>query len=79
MKMATRHNLRAVAAETKQVIFAAELFSILHPATLPMLEQMFEEIRQSADFDGEPELKRRAELGIAAVRLAAREHDGLDS
>ena len=27
-------------------IFVAELFAILHPATLPMLERMFEDVKQ---------------------------------
>jgi hypothetical protein len=32
--------------------FVAELFVILHPATLPMLERMFEDVKQDAETDG---------------------------
>jgi hypothetical protein len=60
-------------------IFVAELFAILHPATLPMLERMFEDVKQDADNDGERELKRRAEIGIAAARIALREQEALDT
>ena len=60
-------------------IFVAELFAILHPATLPMLERMFEDVKQDAENDGERELKRRAEIGIAAARIALREQEALDT
>ena len=60
-------------------IFVAELFAILHPATLPMLERMFEDVKQDADNDGERELKRRAEIGIAAARIALREQEAVDT
>ena len=43
-------------------IFVAELFAILHPATLPMLERMFEDVKQDAENDGELGLKWRAEI-----------------
>ena len=59
--------------------FVAELFAILHPATLPMLERMFEEVKQDAEIDGEWELKRRAEIGIAAAKIAAREHEAIEN
>jgi len=59
--------------------FVAELFSLLHPATLPMLERMFEDVKQDAETDGETELKRRAEIGIAAARIAAREQEAIEN
>ena len=34
-------------------VFVAELFAILHPAVLPMLERMFEDVRLDAENDGE--------------------------
>ena len=60
-------------------IFVAELFAILHPATLPMLERMFEDVKQDAENDGELGLKWRAEIGIAAARIALREQEALDT
>jgi len=59
--------------------FVAELFVILHPATLPMLERMFEDVKQDAETDGEWGLKRRAEIGIAAARIAAREQEAIET
>lgn len=59
--------------------FVAELFVILHPATLPMLERMFEDVKRDAETDGEQELKRRAEIGIAAARIAAREQEAIET
>jgi hypothetical protein len=60
-------------------IFVAELFAILHPATLPMLERMFEDVKQDAENDGELGLKWRAEIGLAAARIALREQEALDT
>src|SRR5271165_4686795 len=57
--------------------FVAELFSILHPATLPMLERMFEDVGQDAENDGELELKWRAEIGVAAAKLALKQQEAL--
>ena len=59
--------------------FVAELFVILHPATLPMLGRMFEDVKRDAETDGEWELKRRAEIGIAAARIAAREQEAIET
>ena len=59
--------------------FVAELFSLLHPATLPMLERMFEDVKQDAEIDGELELKWRADTGIAAAKLALSEQEALES
>jgi len=59
--------------------FVAELFVILHPAALPMLERMFGDVKQDAETDGEWELKRRAEIGIAAARIAAREQEAIET
>ena len=59
--------------------FVAELFAILHPATLPMLERMFEDVKQDAENDGEWGLKRRTEIGIAAARIAAREQEAIEN
>jgi hypothetical protein len=58
--------------------FIAEILSILHPATLPMLERMFEDVKQDAENDGELELKWRAEIGIAAARIALREQQAVE-
>ena len=60
-------------------VFAAELFAILHPAVLPMLERMFEDVKQDAEHDGELELKWHAEIGIAAAKMALREQEALDT
>ena len=59
--------------------FVAELFATLHPATLPMLERMFEDVKQDAETDGEWGLKRRAEIGIAAARIAAQEQETIEN
>jgi hypothetical protein len=59
--------------------FVAELFATLHPATLPMLMRMFEDVKQDAETDGEWELKRRAEIGIAAASIAAREQEAIEN
>ena len=59
--------------------FVAELFATLHPATLPMLKRMFEDVKQDAETDGEWELKRRAEIGIAAASIAAREQEAIEN
>ena len=78
----TREKLRSGAGQAvDQVLanFVAELFTILHPATLPMLERMFEDVKQDAETDGEWELKRRAEIGIAAARIAAREQEAIEN
>jgi hypothetical protein len=40
---------------------------------------MFEDVKQDADNDGERELKRRAEIGIAAARIALREQEALET
>jgi hypothetical protein len=60
-------------------ILVAELFAILHPATLPMLDRMFEDVKQDAENDGELGLKWRAEIGLAAARIALREQEALDT
>jgi hypothetical protein len=44
-----------------------------------MLEHMFEDVKQDAETDGEWGLKRRAEIGIAAVRIAAREQEAIEN
>ena len=59
--------------------FVAELFFILHPATLPMLLRMFEDVKQDAENDGELQLKWRAEIGIAAARIALKGQEALDT
>ena len=68
-----------LAADRALAIFVAELFVTLHPATLPMLERMFEDVKQDAETDSEWELKRRAEIGIAAVRIAVREQEAIET
>ncbi len=83
--VSTRLVLRSSAGQTDcaidraLVIFAAELFAILHPATLPMLERMFADVKQDAENDGELGLKWRAEIGLAAARIAVREQEALDT
>jgi len=67
------------ASDNLLAVFVAELFAVLHPATLPMLERMFEDVRQDAETDGELEMKWRAEIGLAAARIALREQAALES
>jgi hypothetical protein len=38
-----------------------------------MLERMFEDIKQDAETDGELGLKRLAQIGIAAAKIALQE------
>jgi len=40
---------------------------------------MFEDVKQDAETDGEWGLKRRAEIGIAAARIAAREQEAIET
>ena len=80
-----REKLRSDAGQNELAVeqvlanFRAELFIILHPATLPILERMFEDVKLAAETDGEWELKRRAEIGIAAARIAAREQEAIEN
>ena len=80
-----REKLRSGAGQNELAVdqvlanFVAELFATLHPATLPMLERMFEDVKQDAETDREWELKRRAEIGIAAARIAAREQEAIEN
>ena len=67
------------ASDNLLTVFVAELFAVLHPATLPTLERMFEDVKQDAENDGELELKWRAEIGLAAARIALREQEALES
>ena len=67
------------AFERVLAIFVAELFAILHPATLPMLLRMFEDVKEDAESDGELELKWRAEIGMTAAEIALREQEALDT
>ncbi|MFY9736399.1 MAG: hypothetical protein WAL02_14910 [Rhodoplanes sp.] len=60
-------------------IFVAELFAILHPAVLPMLERMFAEVKEDAEIDGESRMKWHAEIGLAAARIALLEQQALDT
>lgn len=59
-------------------VFVAKLFAILHPAVLPMLERLFEDVRQDAEKDGELGLKWRAEIGLLAARLALQEQEAVE-
>lgn len=59
-------------------VFVAELFAILHPAVLPMLERMFEDVRLDAENDGELRLKWRAEIGLLAARIALQEQEAIE-
>ena len=80
-----REKLRSGAEQNELAVdqvlanFVAELFATLHPATLPMLERMFEDVKQDAENDGEWGLKHRAEIGIAAARIAAREQEAIET
>jgi hypothetical protein len=56
----------------------ADVFAMLHPATLPMLKRMFEDFRRDAEDDGQAELIARADKAIAAVSLVVTEQDALD-
>ena len=40
---------------------------------MPMLQRMFEDVKQDA------ETKRRANIGIAAARIAAREQEAIEN
>ena len=60
-------------------IFVAELFAILHPAVLPMLERMFAEVKEDAEIDGESRMKWHAEIGLAAAKIALLEQQALDT
>jgi hypothetical protein len=51
-------------------ILVAELFAILHPATLPMLDRMFEDIKQDAENDGE--------LGLNSLKTMQAWRDDLE-
>lgn len=55
----------------------ADLFAMLHPATLPMLKRMFEDFRRDAEDDGQAELIARADKAIAAVALVMAEQESL--
>lgn len=55
----------------------ADVFAMLHPATLPMLKRMFEDFRRDAEDDGQTELIARADKAIAAVALVMAEQDAL--
>lgn len=57
----------------------AELFGILHPAVVPMLERMFEDIKQDAAIDGELELIRLAQLGMTAAKIALCKQEALNT
>jgi hypothetical protein len=80
-----REKLRSGAGQNELAVdqvlanFVAELFVILHPATLPMLERMFEDVKQDAETDGEWELRRRANIGLAAIRIAAQEQEAIEN
>ena len=47
----------------------ADVFAMLHPATLPMLQVMFEDFKRDADDDDQAELTARADKALAAVNL----------
>lgn len=55
----------------------ADVFAMLHPATLPMLKRMFEDFRRDAEDDGQAELIARADKAIAVVALVIAEQDAL--
>jgi hypothetical protein len=55
----------------------ADVFAMLHPATLPMVKRMFEDFRRDAEDDGQAELIARADKAIAAVTLVMAEQDAL--
>jgi hypothetical protein len=53
----------------------ADVFAMLHPATLPMLKHMFEDFKRDAEDDGQTELIDRADKAIAAVALVMAEQE----
>lgn len=55
----------------------ADVFAMLHPATLPMLKRMFEDFKRDAEDDGQAELIARADKALAAVALVVAEQDAL--
>lgn len=56
----------------------ADVFAMLHPATLPVLKRLFEDFKRDAEDDGQAELIGRADKAIAAVALVIAEQDALD-
>jgi len=78
-KLRSGDRQRELAVDQVLANFVAELFVILHPATLPMLERMFDDVNHDAETDGEWGLKRRADIGIAAARIAAREQEAIEN
>jgi hypothetical protein len=56
----------------------ADVFAMLHPATLPMLKRLFEDFKRDAEDDGQAELMARADKAIAAVALVMAEQETLD-
>jgi hypothetical protein len=56
----------------------ADVFAMLHPATLPMLKRMFEDFKRDAEDDGQADLIARADKAIAAVSLVVAEQGALD-
>jgi len=55
----------------------ADVFAMLHPATLPMLKRMFEDFRRDAEDDGQAELIARADKAIGAIALVMAEQEAL--
>jgi hypothetical protein len=55
----------------------ANVFAMLHPATLPMLKRMFEDFRRDAEDDGDSDRVARAERAIGAVLLVANDNGDL--
>jgi hypothetical protein len=55
----------------------ANIFAMLHPATLPMLKRLFEDFRRDAEDDGHSDLVARAERAISAVLLVMNEDGDL--
>jgi hypothetical protein len=55
----------------------ADVFAMLHPATLPMLKRMFEDFKRDAEDDGQAELIARADKAITAVALVMAEQETL--
>jgi hypothetical protein len=62
-----------------EIALLADVFMMLHPATLPMLKRMFEEFRREANDDGEVQFVRQAEIAILAVDRAIADHEAVDT
>ncbi len=57
----------------------ADIFAMLHPATLPMLKLMFEDFKRDAEDDGHKDLMARADKAISAIMLVIQKQNALNA